>query len=58
MNFLSLERSGSHKLLSDPGIWIVGTGETVHETPHNVVIIELRKGGSEDSVIVGNGQKV
>ena len=58
MNCILVEIPGSYKRLSDLVICIAGTGATVRNTTHNLEMIELKKGGSDDSVTIGNYQKL
>jgi hypothetical protein len=40
-------------LLSDPNIWIADSAATVHTTPHNIGMTNIRKAGKEDGITVG-----
>ncbi len=42
-------------LLDDPDIWIADTAATVHSTPHVKGMTNLKKAGSNDAIVVGNG---
>jgi len=46
------------KLLSTPNLWIVDTGATIHNTPHENRMSQTRKGTESDSVMVGNGERI
>ena len=46
------------KLLATPNIQIADTGATVHNTPYDIGLTYKRISTENNSVIVGNGQKV
>jgi hypothetical protein len=39
----------------DPNIWIADTAATVHMTPHEIGMFEVKEAKAEDAIAVGNG---
>ena len=46
------------RLLSTPNIWIANTGATIHNTPHQEGMTNIKQGTNNDSITVGNGDKI
>ena len=43
------------KLRDNPNVWITDTGATVHLSPHEVGMMNLRDPKGEDNITMGNG---
>ena len=45
-----------HELLNDPNVWIADTGATVHHTPHQCGLNNVREATKSDAITMGNGE--
>jgi hypothetical protein len=54
--FCSMSFPTDQQILNDPNVWIGDTGATVHMTPYQNGITNIRKGSKNDAVTMGNKQ--
>jgi len=57
-NLASMTIPADFRLLSTPNIWIADTGATIHNTPHQEGMTNIKQGTNNDSITVGNGDKI
>jgi hypothetical protein len=47
----------AQKILSDSNVWIADSAATTHSTGHKEGLYDLRRSGTGDNIIMGNGAK-